>query len=99
MLGETTNNNVSIPWILCHLCDEPQTLIWVSTFKTQSQKDATLVMVQIKSIGMLNLLVIQNVNHLQQVRIQAQNIEMTKTMNQIKPHNLRKTYKQTNIML
>jgi hypothetical protein len=56
-------------------------------------------MVQIESIGMLSLLVIQNVNHLQQVRIQAQNIEVTKTMNQIKPHNMGKTCKQTNIML
>jgi hypothetical protein len=56
-------------------------------------------MVQIESVGMLSLLVIQNVNHLQQVRIQAQNIEVTKTINQIKPHNMGKTCNQTNITL
>jgi hypothetical protein len=56
-------------------------------------------MAQTKSIGMFNLLVIQNAIHLQQVRIQAQNIEVTKTMNQIKVHNIGKTYEQTNTML
>jgi len=55
-------------------------------------------MTQIKSTRMLNLLMIQNVIHLQQVRIQAQNIEVTKIMNQIKLHSRRKTYKQTNTM-
>jgi hypothetical protein len=60
----------------------------VSTFKIQSQKDVTLVMAQIKFITMLNLLMIQNAIHLQQVKIQAQNIELTKTMNQIKLHNI-----------
>jgi hypothetical protein len=49
--------------------------------KIQSQKDDTLVMAQTKSTRMLGLLVIQTVIHLQQVKIQAQNIKVTKTMN------------------
>jgi hypothetical protein len=38
-------------------------------------------MAQTKSTRMLGLLVIQTVIHLQQVKIQAQNIKVTKTMN------------------
>jgi len=41
----------------------------------------------------------QNATHLQQARIQAQNIKITKTMNQNKLHNLEKTYKHENTML
>jgi hypothetical protein len=52
-------------------------------------------MAQIKSTRILSLLMIQNAIHMQEVRIQAQNIEMTKTMNQIKLHNIKKNL-QTN---
>jgi hypothetical protein len=40
----------------------------------------------------------QNTIHLQQVGIQAQNIEVTKTMNKIKLQNVRKTCKHENNM-
>jgi hypothetical protein len=42
--------------------------------------------------------VIQKMTYLQQARIQAQNIEIIKNMNQIKLQDTRKTYKHENDM-